>query len=418
MSLIFGYEKFQEHGDPMPNAFEADIKNNISPINLGWAGYKYPNLGKIRDFELVNNQKKFELYFTTHYIQFSEWFDIQAKKVEEIKEKYYYVIDVFPHSFWESRESRYPKINSQAINDIKNGKSKILVMFCNESLEPIRHDASSILNTWVANYNLPPNSIVLVSGNFSYEHYIKRDNCIKYIPFSIWEHNIRHYPTPKTTKIFEKFIVKKRKRPKVYLCYNRRAKKQRVDLVYKLKLLNILEKGYVSLGNDFEFNIETHPNIPMDFFNSLPMTFDNTDLSVNQANTLIDKDFINSYISIVTETWTTPDRIFPTEKIFKPIMALHPFLVLATPGFLKQMESFGYKTFSQWFDQSYDTEMDLNLRIEKIVKEVTKLCSLSDEQLQNMLVEMLPTLKHNVNNFIERTTNKTFQKQLEEELWK
>lgn len=418
MSLIFGYDKFQEDGKAIPNAFEADIKNNASPINLGWAGYKYPNPSNITDYDFVNKQRDFPLMFQTHSIRLSKWFDIQVKDVEEIKEKYYYVIDVYPHSFWEKKEARYPKISGQAISDIKNGKSKILILFPNEALDPSRHDVPLILNTWAANYNLPLGSIIVSSGNYSYGHYLKKEKCIKYIPFTIWEYNTKHRCTPKKIEIFEKFIINKRKRSKVYLCYNRRTRLHRFDLVYKLKERKIIEKGFVSLGNDLCFSIKKRPNIPTDFLKSLPITFDETDLSVNQASSFVTKDFINSYVSVITETWTDHDRIFPSEKIFKPIIALHPFLVIASPGFLKQMEDLGYKTFSEWFDQSYDEEQNLDLRIEKIFAEIKRLCSLSEEQLQNMLIEMLPTLKHNVNNFLERTSNKMFQKQLEEELWK
>ena len=125
MGLIFGYDKFQDNGDPFPNAFEADIKNNVSPINLGWAGYEFPDPTNLTDYDLANKQKTFPLMFQTHSMRLSGWFDIQVQNVEEIKEKYYYVIDVYPHSFWETKEARYPKISGQAISDIKSRKHPV-----------------------------------------------------------------------------------------------------------------------------------------------------------------------------------------------------------------------------------------------------------------------------------------------------
>lgn len=415
MSLIFGYDHFLPSGEPITNAFEADIKNNKSPINLGWAGYKTPQVD-MKDSEIPHHKEKFPLHFPTYYDSFRWWFDIKVKEVKYINEKYYYIIDLFVSDFWQTKEALYPKISSKTIQDIKNGNAKILLLFCNEALNSYDKDIIKVLNFWVDNYDLPFNSIVLSSGNFSFEKYVKRYKGITYISFSIWEYNTKSRCTPERINVFTNAIIHRRKRLKTFLCYNRRVRSKRLDLVYALKQADLFKDGLISLGDKYDPNLYKH--IPKEFLDTLPLKFDDTDLDTNQAGSFVLRDFLNSYISIVSETWLDPNMIFPTEKIVKPIIALHPFLVLASPGFLNQLEKLGYKTFSQWFDQSYDKEQDENLRIEKIVKEVKRLCSLSDDQLQNMLIEMLPILKHNVDNFVERTTNRLFQKQLEEELWK
>jgi hypothetical protein len=77
----------------------------------------------------------------------------------------------------------------------------------------------------------------------------------------------------------------------------------------------------------------------------------------------------------------------------------------------------GYKTFSKWFDESYDNHYNKEERIFKIIGEVQRLCSLSEEELQSMLIDMLPTLKHNFKT-IELNSKKIDLEVKLEELWK
>ena len=44
-------------------------------------------------------------------------------------------------------------------------------------------------------------------------------------------------------------------------------------------------------------------------------------------------------------------QTFITEKTFKPIMYGHPFIVLGNPGIMSQLESWGFMTFNNLFDQ-------------------------------------------------------------------
>jgi len=53
-----------------------------------------------------------------------------------------------------------------------------------------------------------------------------------------------------------------------------------------------------------------------------------------------------------------------------------------------------------------------------IIREIDKITKKSEKQLKNMLVEMLPTLKHNLNVYLKRTNSKEFQEKLENELCK
>lgn len=88
------------------------------------------------------------------------------------------------------------------------------------------------------------------------------------------------------------------------------------------------------------------------------------------------KHYYSTEFSLVTETST--DEFYPTEKIFKPILLGHPFIVSANAGFLSKMKSLGFKTYETVFDESYDTVDDINKRLYTIAESVETACKLDN----------------------------------------
>lgn len=73
--------------------------------------------------------------------------------------------------------------------------------------------------------------------------------------------------------------------------------------------------------------------------------------------------YYKSKVNIVIETWFEPiikgwdswdDMIHITEKTWKPIYLGVPFVVIGTPGHLSSLRSYGFKTFENVIDESYD----------------------------------------------------------------
>ena len=102
---------------------------------------------------------------------------------------------------------------------------------------------------------------------------------------------------------------------------------------------------------------------------------------------------------IVTETVYFLPKLHLTEKIFKPIVARRPFILVAAPGNLAYLKSYGFRTFDRWIDESYDDEQDHYVRIEKITAEIEKLCQLSKAELDAMYADMQSTLEYNHQHF-------------------
>lgn len=98
--------------------------------------------------------------------------------------------------------------------------------------------------------------------------------------------------------------------------------------------------------------------------------FDNTwgDAIVNP------RCYTDSWFSLVTETIFDYPHTFRTEKIYKPILMAHPFVVAANPGYLRDLRNAGFQTFGHLIDEHYDQIDRPDIRIERIIDTVTWLC--------------------------------------------
>jgi hypothetical protein len=102
---------------------------------------------------------------------------------------------------------------------------------------------------------------------------------------------------------------------------------------------------------------------------------------------------------VVSETVFFHPKLHLTEKVFKPIVVKRPFILVAAPGNLAYLKSYGFQTFDRWIDESYDQEPDNDRRIAMIATELEKLCSKSNSELQAMHAEMQEVLDYNFLHF-------------------
>jgi hypothetical protein len=105
-----------------------------------------------------------------------------------------------------------------------------------------------------------------------------------------------------------------------------------------------------------------------------------------------------SLLYLVTETVATGRRLHLTEKTFKPIAMGMPFIIVGTQGSLRYLRSYGFKTFGDLWDESYDDEPDDSRRIEKIAQ-VLKMLDGLGEHRQDMFESAHEIIEHNWNHF-------------------
>ena len=95
------------------------------------------------------------------------------------------------------------------------------------------------------------------------------------------------------------------------------------------------------------------------------------DIDINDSSwqRYFNSEWYNSTaFSLVSETTIDDDlSLFVTEKTFKPIAFLHPFVICGQYNILVYLHRLGFETFENMFDESYDNEYDSKSRIAKAV---------------------------------------------------
>ena len=107
----------------------------------------------------------------------------------------------------------------------------------------------------------------------------------------------------------------------------------------------------------------------------------------------------DAFWHIVTETVFYYDKLHLTEKIFKPIVSKQPFMLLAAPGNLAYLKSYGFKTFDSVIDESYDTIQDNDLRTEAVVKQLHWYCNLTPGEKTDIIQQLEPIIDYNFHHF-------------------
>jgi hypothetical protein len=198
------------------------------------------------------------------------------------------------------------------------------------------------------------------------------------------EFYFKHY---KKLKMFTNYKL----RPIKYkwLSANRLLRQHRTDL---LELLD-LDQGCYSLANPDPNGLLYNGKVPAHSFD----THENhsAEITINDLT-----PWNTSFLHIVNETvWQ--DKIHFTEKIFKPIVLHQPFVVAQAPGSLKYLRSYGFKTFGDWWDESYDDIDDPAERLQAIAKIINDIGSKDISELEKLRMEMAGVLEHNFHHFYE-----------------
>jgi len=133
---------------------------------------------------------------------------------------------------------------------------------------------------------------------------------------------------------------------------------------------------------------------------TLPINFANeTDHPMHSCWLSLFDECAESMLYLVTETVATGRRHHLTEKTFKPIALGMPFVIVGTKGSLEYLRSYGFKTFGDFWDESYDDISDDNERIAAIAKTLKDLDNLSELEKTQLFRSMGETIKHNWDHF-------------------
>jgi hypothetical protein len=202
---------------------------------------------------------------------------------------------------------------------------------------------------------------------------------------------------------------------KLFLMWNRRFRRHRIEMSLLLEKNNLVDRSYISFNDvdlerptvRFESTIDVSYltadyglDIPLEvidrFKNKLPLILDG-ETDINQMcedkGSVTRNYYQNSLISIVTETNFTESEVTLTEKSFKPIKEKHPFMIIGATGTLKAIRSMGFKTFSEFWDESYD---EIHCPTERM-----KRLAAVQEQIGSWTVEQILDFRRRVKSILE-----------------
>ena len=178
----------------------------------------------------------------------------------------------------------------------------------------------------------------------------------------------------------------------VFLNYNRKPHLHRIELVNLLEQQQLLQYGTVTLGN--RYTLDEAPNqgnwgMSMDL--GIPH-----DIHTLGNLTIWQRHFLN----VVSETKFEPwDPMFITEKTFKPIIGLRPFVINGQTQIYRYLRDQGFRTFNHYWphvELEDINELEVHNSIVQVIKYLNKL---SKDQLKNLYIQMLPDLIHNRKRF-------------------
>lgn len=187
---------------------------------------------------------------------------------------------------------------------------------------------------------------------------------------------------------------------KTFMCLNRKPHEHRIELVKKIFDNRLDKEGLLSLG------IFEKP-VPWDYKGlDVPIKLENDIVNeegneavagtaggiTNDITGLGHKNNWNShFLHIVSETTVHTD-VFISEKTFKPILGLRPFMVLGDDNVYQKLHEWGFDTFDDILGTGYKGQYHTD-RINWIIDVLTELTR--ENSLHKLLKKLHPRLIEN-----------------------
>jgi hypothetical protein len=188
----------------------------------------------------------------------------------------------------------------------------------------------------------------------------------------------------------------------LFLNYNRKPHPHRVDLVQEFECAGIIDLGCTTLsGTDY-----TVGDIDSSYEDSGARDVVGDIGIPNDIYSLGRLDiWQHAFINIVSETQFDSNSVFLSEKTFKPIIGLRPFIINGNPQIYTWLRDAGFDCFEDIFPvqeliRSTGTEAN-----HKLIVEAVK--SFKDTDLMKLYHNLLPRLINNQTHFYEYATSQS-----------
>ena len=304
---------------------------------------------------------------------------------------------------------------SSTVIDYTKTKNNFFIYISNLQ-EGISYNIVDEIYKQATKLNIPLNKIVLQSDSADFqeiknklEKEYKTNIDLKYIMYS-WALPLSAEYIQQLQEKNNIFTNFKTNRKNKVVCLNRRLKDYRLTTISFLLGMGY-ENMYLSYDIDWcddvskYYNFLTLNSYEKEFKDTLNKGFEIFKATKKRKADDIDdafdkvyfddaKMYEDSYFSIVTESeWYAKQRI--TEKITKAFINHHPFVVVGPYKTLELLKFYGFKTFSEFWNEDYDNIKNPQDRFLAITKVIDKLMNLSTEEWDILTKKIQPILIHN-----------------------
>lgn len=265
-------------------------------------------------------------------------------------------------------------------------------------------------------YFLPDDFFTEIQTNFKCfgVNYFEKTYCNNYYNY------LQSQPNAKKLAVTPKKIFNPNFKKVDFLSYNRHPRFNRLAFIHSVYKKNLNNYAYLSVVakdenlickineqtcRDASRLIDYPTEEILDFFQKLPnRCVPYEEKHSHNLITYTEKNqFIDTWYSLVTETEISNHSIFLTEKTYKPILNLHPFMIWGSPFSLAYLRSIGYKTFPNMFDENYDLEENPKIRLQMIISEMLKFNKLTPQEKYRRLCLDKNNIIHNQQHFKSRS---------------
>jgi len=183
-----------------------------------------------------------------------------------------------------------------------------------------------------------------------------------------------------------------------FMCLNRKPHWHRVRLFNRLKSLNLIDRGLVSLGGTGQavqllLNDREHDNLAPN------ATRDQTGIPNDIASLGLLSNWQKSFLNVVTETvFDINQNHFVSEKIYKPVIGLRPFLIYDSDGAVQWLESRGFQTYVTDFQDISTLDLADPANIPDFL---SVLCEQPVEYYRSKFLELIPKIVYNRTQFTQ-----------------
>jgi hypothetical protein len=274
-------------------------------------------------------------------------------------------------------------------------------------------------------YSIPPKSVVYVTGNWNtgadYDSWANQNGItdkLKTIGYAHFEFAVMQIA--RDTQLFQDWNTnieyKKNNEIKTFSCLQKRLRTHRIWFLGQMYKSNLIDKGLISTNDWGDMHVgmidgrmpdndllqQARSILPLEIYGQSNTQFGDG----YYIDRIYEQVYKDSWVSVVSEPiFNDEDRaVFISEKTFKSIACMHPFIILGGRHSLQALRDMGYRTFEGFIDERYDS-MSSHDRMTAIINELKRIDSI--ENKLEWFMGMREILEHNYNHFHSRKDIRT-----------